>query len=446
MTPTRPHHRILQRLRLGLGCALLGLAFGLAAQTPDVSTTVDPAPVNTTAAPDEAPPAAYLNALQAIEQGQTERAERLLNSVIIERPDFAGAWLDLAVLAMRQNRYPEAQEFIGILTQKFSPLPAVIESAVVQMQNHMAAHTAEPLRTPNPSAQHSLILAAGYDTNANAGLHTDGITLTLPNISATLQVDKASQAQGAAYVRAGYAHQASRTWSQTTIGWQLQAQARQNQGLSGYDSLELQPQLTLVQDGLPGQWGAAWQAVWRHGQPLYQSPVLRWQHSQPQGACDWQHLLQLEERQYPQASHLDSHWQAYRSTWDCKNQGLRHKIHLQLARENAATVLRPGGDTRHQSMGLQQDWFNVLGHDQHNLQLRLERHQSQDSQGYNELLDNNARKRVRRTDLQATWSAPLPGQGAWRWTLGLQSVVQKSNIEIMNQRNNLMETSIWRAW
>jgi hypothetical protein len=95
---------------------------------------------------------------------------------------------------------------------------------------------------------------------------------------------------------------------------------------------------------------------------------------------------------------------------------------------------------------VQQEWLNLGDLDQHSLLLKLDVQQSKDAVGYNNLLDNGNVRRVRRTDLQLTWSAPLSQKPEWRWSLGLQLNVQKSNIAFFNQQNNALETSIWRVW
>ncbi len=46
----------------------------------------------------------------------------------------------------------------------------------------------------------------------------------------------------------------------------------------------------------------------------------------------------------------------------------------------------------------------------------------------------------------ATARATIDHKPEWRWSIGLQINRQKSNIAFFNQRNNALETSIWRAW
>ena len=398
----------------------------------------------------DTPLEAYLQAMQSLEQGQLDRAEQQLTQVITQHPEWAGAWLDLALLALRRNRYPEAQELLFILEQKFSPMPQAIDNAVQNLQRQIQQELNNPAKAietiTTGNSQTNLAVAMGYDSNANSGLQMSAITLTLPTTQTSLEIDSASRAKSAAYTRLGWAHQDSQAWGTGRITWLLQAQARQNKGLSQFDNLELLPQLTHENKQLPGQIITAWQGVWINAKQVYQAPVLRWQHSQPLQGCEWQNQAQAEERRYSQASHLDSHWLGYKSALQCKSQLQRLKVHIQFANEKAARDSRPGADTRHTNIGLQQEWHNLGGFEQHTLQLKLEWLHSQDTGSYNSLLDNGNPRGLHRTEGHLQWSGPIDHKPEWRWSIGLQINRQKSNIAFFNQRNNALETSIWRAW
>ena len=416
-----------------------------AAQSTGEAKTVAGAP----GAPATQWPALYEQALAALAQNQTERAQQLLQAVVNQHPQLAGAWLDLAVLATQQARYPDADEYLLVLEQKFSPLPPEIAQAVARLRERVNAQLQPQNNVASvskPQQQTALVLGAGYENNANSGLRMSTITLTTPDGDATLKVDPASQARGAAFARAGLVYQASRPWHGGELHWQLQGQTRQYTGLTQYSTMELLPQLSLEHPHMPGQITAGWQAIWLNNQGAYQTPIVRWQIDKALAGCNWRHQLQAEERQYLQASHFDSHWLSYRVTWQCRVDDVRRQIYLQRAQENAAHANRPGGNTRHHSLGLQQEWFNPLGQDGHTLQAKADWLNAQDSGTYNSLLDNGKPRHLNRIDAQLSWSAPVTGQAGWRWSLALQGNTQKSNVAFFNQHNFSLETSIWRAW
>lgn len=382
-------------------------------------------------------------------QNQTELAQRLLQAVVNQHPQLAGAWLDLAVLAVRQGQYPEADEYLIALEQKFAPLPPEIEQAMARLRERLTAQlqpNAASGTVSKAQRQTAVVLGAGYENNVNSGLHVSAITLTTPDGNAILNVDPASQAKGATYFRAGLVQQVTQSWQGGELNWQVQGQTRQYGSLPSYNSIELLPQVTLAHPRLHGQLTAGWQAIWLNNQGAYQAPVMRWQLDRTFVDCNWRHQLQAEARQYLQASHFDSHWLSYRSTLQCQSGGVRRQGYVQLAQENAAYANRPGGNTQHHSLGVQQEWFSPLGLEGHTLQAKADWLHAQDSGAYSSLLDNGKPRNINRMDVQMTWSAPVVAQPGWRWSVAAQSNTQKSNVVFFNQRNFSLETTIWRAW
>lgn len=391
----------------------------------------------------------YEQALQTLVQGDLALAQQQLLQVIQTHPELAGAWLDLALLALRQGQYAQAEEFVLIIEEKFKPLPAGIQQALATMRQQLAIHLQSPGQAPHtkPSGtSYALALTMGYDSNANSGLHQNDITLTLPTGQATLQVDPASRAQGAAYTRASWVQQSNHQLWGASLLWQWQVQARQNHGLSAFDSFELVPQATLVQRSLPGDISLAWQAVWLRGKQVYQTPLLRWQHQDAWSKCELQNALQAEHRQYSQTPHMNSHWLAYKVGLQCPKANTTRKIYLQLAHENAVTSTRPGGDTQHHAWGLQQEWRNIGQMEQHNLLFKIDGLHSQDTAAYSSLLDNGHPRKVSRIDWQLMGSAPVTNYPHWRWSLAWLKKHQKSNISIFNTKNNELEIGIWRQF
>ena len=53
--------------------------------------------------PSEQVPALYQQALNALQNKQFENAAQLLQQVVLQHPELAGAWLDLSWLALRQE-------------------------------------------------------------------------------------------------------------------------------------------------------------------------------------------------------------------------------------------------------------------------------------------------------------------------------------------------------
>jgi predicted Zn-dependent protease len=132
--------------------------------------------------PSEQVPALYQQALNALQNKQFENAAQLLQQVVLQHPELAGAWLDLSWLALRQENFAQAEEFLLILEQRFAPLPEGIQLAVNQLKLQLSAHLKlEQASASSARHQTAFSMATGYDNNINAGLRFSTITLTLPD-------------------------------------------------------------------------------------------------------------------------------------------------------------------------------------------------------------------------------------------------------------------------
>ena len=405
--------------------------------------------------PSEQVPALYQQALNALQNKQFENAAQLLQQVVLQHPELAGAWLDLSWLALRQENFAQAEEFLLILEQRFAPLPEGIQLAVNQLKLQLSAHLKLEQESAS-SARHqtAFSMATGYDNNVNAGLRFSTITLTLPDRNLELSVADANRPIGAAFVRASLVHQLKLDLDGGTVTMQMQVQGRSYQGLPQYANLEVLPQISLEHKDVVGVLTFGMQAIALNRVMAYKAPIVRWQVEKAlpafdfawQPSCKWQQQLQMEKRQYLLSSNQNSHWWGIKPMLQCETTAWQTNFYGQRAQENDASGNRPGGNTRQVLWGLQQDWLAPFGLLGHRVQARLETQHSQDAQGYSYLLENGAPRSLRTRLSQVSWSAPLGPQSPWRWSLGLQKSSQQSNLAIFTHRNYSLESSIWRAW
>ena len=405
--------------------------------------------------PSEQVPALYLQALNALQNNQYENAAQLLQQVVQQHPELAGAWLDLSWLALRQENFAQAEEFLLILEQRFAPLPEGIQLAVNQLKLKLSAHLKlEQTSASSGRHQTAVSMATGYDNNVNAGLRFNAITLTLPDRNLELSVADANRPIGAAFVRASLVHQLKLDLEGGTVTMQMQVQGRSYQGLPQYANLEVLPQISLEHKDVVGVLTFGMQAIAFNRVMAYKAPIVRWQVEKAlpafdlswQPRCKWQQQLQIEQRQYLLSSNQNSHWWGIKPMLQCETSAWQTNLYGQRAQENDASGNRPGGNTRQVLWGMQQDWLAPFGLLGHRLQARLETQRSQDAQGYSYLLENGAPRSLRTSLSQISWNAPLAPQSPWRWSLGLQKSSQQSNLAIFTHRNYSLESSIWRAW
>lgn len=411
-------------------------------------------------------PLLYTQALNALKRNQFEIASKLLQQVVQQHPDLAGAWLDLSWLALQQENFAQAEEFLLIMEQRYAPLPEGIQLAVNQLKLKLSEHLKlERTNTPTASAsasewptqsQHQIAIsmAVGYDNNVNAGLRFSTITLTLPDRNLDLSVAAANRPIGASFLRAGMVQLLKLPVDNGAVTLQMQLQTRQYDGLPQYANMEALPQMSWEHQDMLGAVTVGLQAVSLNHALAYKAPIVRWQFEKPlpvldsywQLSCNWHQQFQFEQRQYLLASHQNSYWWGIRPMVKCNTNSSSTHVYLQRGQENDASGNRPGGNTRQAMWGIQQEWLAPFGLQGHRFMVKLETQRSQDAQGYSYLLENGAPRSLRNRLSQLSWQAPLAPQSPWRWALGLQNSQQQSNLAIFTQRNYSLESSIWRAW
>lgn len=399
-------------------------------------------------------PGLYTQADQALASGDYARAEQLLQQLIQQNPQWPGAWLDLSLLATRQGQYAQAQEYLQALDDQFAPLPEPISQAVLKLRAQLLEQikgNKDPVVSsagiaPPSQRQNIVLFGAGAETNANSGLSFSTLSLTSPDGNILVSLDPSSQAREATSARVALSHFGQEPWREGSVSWQVQFQDRRY-SISQFSSNEFLAQTSIEQRNFPGRFMVGWQAIWLGNRPAYQAPTLRWQYNMPlTKVCGWQQYLQTEDRQYQQASYLNSRWNAYRSTWRCQSASSRSQVFVQAANETAHTQDRPGGNSQHRTMGVQHEWLKPFGLAEHVLLARMDLHYMQDTKGYSPFLENGLIRQTRKSDVQLAWSAPWLGQSPWHWSVAVQKTTQRSNIQFFHRENTSIETSVWRDW
>lgn len=87
---------------------VLGLVFMTACTTPNRQESPIPTGVLSTSAEDET--SAYRRAITALNNSQLEAAEMELKKLSINRPEFAGPWINLAIIDIKKNNFDGAHQ------------------------------------------------------------------------------------------------------------------------------------------------------------------------------------------------------------------------------------------------------------------------------------------------------------------------------------------------
>ena len=144
----------------------------------------------------------YQLGLTALAARQPQLARQALERVVSARPEFAGAWLDLALATFQCGDPAAAIEHLEYLRSQFSLPPAL----AAQVAHWFDQWQATPQNQPTPQAEQAvpaapvtqragwvgeLQLGLGHDSNANNGLARGQITLSLPTGNTLFDLDDA---------------------------------------------------------------------------------------------------------------------------------------------------------------------------------------------------------------------------------------------------------------
>ena len=422
-----------------LGLLLLACASGVQAQDPSSLTP------QITAAQD--PDQLYQLGLQALAAGQPELARQAFERVVTVRPEFAGAWLDLALATFKSGDAVAAVEHLEYLRSQFNLPPAVAAQVDTWQDLWQANPQASP---PNPTAASpaantaspgwvgELHLAAGHDTNANNGLARQQITLSLPTGNTLFDLDNAYRPRAAPFALANL-----------TLGgpaWPLGAgrlrpllllRSKQLAQEGDYSTLELQPGLAY-QRPAGGQGSGTWQAylMAQHyrlgGQALFNGLRLSAQRHQPWQACHASATAELEERTHLRVPSLGGTLLGLGGGLWCRLPSSASLSASAKTTQDHPRQDRAGGSSRSTELHLRYE--QALSPAQ-SLQMSWQHTRTTDQAGYSPLLQNNAARSLQRNTLSLGLRQAIAP--AWEARLSLEHFVQHANLALFEQRGSL---------
>lgn len=418
-------------------------------------------------AQDEAALRWYTEGLRALDARRFEEARTLLQRAVEADPSFAGAWLDLAIAANAAGDPVAAEEFLSILEARFSvPVPIARRVADLRAAIERQRQVAERIWRWSGSVS----AAAGYDTNANAGLAHPDLTLTFPGGPVVLPIADAQRPRQDGYVATSILAEGSRLADGGQFEGAASVRARANGHLRAYDTVDFQAALAFVgaapafRGRIPfaaGPWrvGTTVQRLWLGRSTLLQSVSVSALHAWPSVRCTPQAGVEASARHFPVAYNLDSRllWLSASGTCDNRWAGPGARVTAQLragyeaARGDFTTAGgRPGDDTRHLEATVVQRWAWDSREGTHRLEAQAQWARAADTRGYSPLLANNAARRVDRWTAALSYTLPVPHTAFWGagWTASatIQAFRQRSNLELFRLQGEVFQLGMQRSW
>lgn len=381
-----------------------------------------------------------LTGLIALRANDHVAAAAAFERVVLMQPDNAGAWLDLAVATFNAGNLQSATSYFDHIENQFAP-PTALRQLIAQYRARIAAPSIA-------KAGWRLVAEAfvGVDTNANSGLKTDSIALTIADQRIDLLLDPAYQAQRDTYLQAGLTANYKAPLGDHQLEFVLGARQRSYTHTKDFSTLDLQLGAALHR---PTDWGDV--SLWMHvadlslgGSQLIRSLRTSVQLERPLAGCRAGLSVESDLRRYVTQSNLNANLLWGQAGLACEFHLARLPIQstvlVRTGLDNP-TGIRPGGVTHHQELIAQLGFPLAWGI---NADLSAAWSSSGDTEGYSVLLENNSSRQLDRQHVKFSLSLPLAG--GWEALLTLDDSRVRSNLPLFAQTGRVLNTGVRRAF
>jgi hypothetical protein len=382
----------------------------------------------------------YNLALSALAADQSDLARQTLERVVTSRPRFAGAWLDLALATYRSGDAAAALEHLEYLRSQFTLPPAL--AAQVDYWYLLWQLPQDPAPATWARGWHGqVLLGYGYDSNANAGLASDQITLNLPSGSVIFDVDSAYLPRadwfGLLGVNATGATMALGGGRLTPVFY---LRSKQLVHETDFSSIDVQPglmfQLPVAGDGL-WQYNLYAQHYSLGGQALFNGLRLSTQRSQAWNTCYWSVGAEVEDRYHQRVPNLGGTLLSLNAGLGCRLPASAYLGGTFRAGYERTRFDRAGGDNQGTELTV---FYDHPLNDSQSLQANLQLSQLGDREGYSPLMEDNAPRRIQRLALALGMRQAINHE--WEARLSYIYFQQRANLPLFRQQGSLLMLGI----
>lgn len=386
----------------------------------------------------------YQLGVLALRSGQYGIALNAFERVVLQRPEHAGAWLDLAIASFHLGDEAAAEQFFHYVQRTFAPPPAV-RKVIDQYLRQIAAHVAA-----KRNWQGQIGLSLGWTDNVNSGPALEKVQLTSGGQRIEVALDSRQRPRAASFLQT----EALFRWGPaalqsppdggnapaTGLQFILHGQQRLNTG-----ETEFNQGAALAAANYNWQRGAdGWSLVLAHqdyhlgNSRMYSADWGDLTLRHDFGPCLVSGGLEVERRRYGEQTSLDGNIRSLRLGGDCM---LGHPDRV------ASVVLRSGKDVPVlQRAGGEQYRHEILASYRHpagagRLEYTGRLTRQEDREGYSPLLEEGAIRHIRRGQLGILFA--LPVAGTQEWFVSGQYYTQQSNLKLFTQNAATLQTG-WR--
>ena len=383
--------------------------------------------------------ARYAAATAALDAGQNAAAREMLEAIVAERPEFAGAWLDLALATYRSGDPEAAIEHLDYLRNHF-PLPPVLARQINDWYTRWQQASLEP-SSQDQRWHGEITLGIGHDSNVNAGLASNALWLTLSDGNILLPVDKNSRPQSDRFALFGLtAWGPAHAIGQGSLVPVVLMHAKQQKEQGDYDSLDMQAGAIYRQPAEDvGVWRLATLVQQYHlgGNTLNDALRLELHKIRPWGGCQLSTGGELEKRKARDPAEIGGHILSLSNSLSCPLPGDASIAALLRLGHTRPRDDWPGGAKNGQELALQ--YNQPLGGDRR-AEITWRANRLADEDGYSPLLENNAARRIVRQNIALTVHQPIAAGLDARFSA--EYLRQTSNIDLFAYSGRLFMLSL----
>lgn len=322
--------------------------------------------------------------------------------VVLMQPENAGAWLDLAISSAETGNFTSANGYFDYVESQFSP-PPVVNIVIARYRARMAARANVSLW------QFSMDAMVGVDTNANSGLQNTAIPVTIRGERLDLLLDPTFEARSDRYVQAGAGARYRQPLGDNLLDVSMGLRTRDYVHESSFSTVSANLSAGLYR---PTRLGDAsvlmhFEHLWLGGSPLLRNVRAVAQIEHPVESCRIGFSAEHEWRRYSELNNFDANilWGQAGVACDWKLAGIPvQTIVLGRTGHDNPTGDRAGGVTRHNELiaqvampiawGARAEFSTTLA-------------KAVDKEGYSEVLEDNAARRLNRRNMRLTVTVPL---------------------------------------
>ena len=384
----------------------------------------------------------YTSATNALSANRPAEARELLEKIVAERPDFAGAWLDLALAAYRSGDVEAGLEHLDYLRSHFA-VPPVLANQIDYWYKLWQSPSVRPVESNKWHGE--LMLGFGRDTNVNAGLASDNLSITFAGNTVLFPVDRTSRPYADNFALLGLSGWGpAQSLGKGSVTPVFLVRGKRMGTQNDYDSLDLQAGAVYLQPAAgSGSWRIAGfvQQNQLGGSTLSNTIRLNAQRIYPWSSCQIAVGSEIEKRKAREDAEIGGNLVTLTGGLSCPlpaDASFSTQLRLGHTRPRAGW---PGGSKTGQELALH--YTRPIGGGRQ-LDLAWRSSWLNDAEGYSPLLENNAARRLTRQNLTVTLRQPI--RAGWDALVTLESLWQRSNLELFRYNSHVVMVALTRQF